>query len=59
MPKYSGLIRFTDALCCSATGWPRISKRVNEPLRGGVALLEIAVIVTPGVSATLALSCSK
>ena len=59
MPKYSGLTRFTDAFCCSAAGCPRISNRESQPFRGGVALLEIAAIVTPGVSATFARSCSK
>ena len=57
--KYPGLTRLIDAICCSAPGLPRISKREFQPLRGGVALLEIAARVTPGVSATLARNCSK
>src|SRR6185436_3187190 len=59
MPKYPGLIRFTDAFCCSAAGCPRISNRESQPFQGGVALLEIAAMVTPGVSATFARNCSK
>ena len=57
--KYSGLIRLIDAVCCSTAGLPKISNREFHPFRGGVALLEIAAIVTPGVSATFARSCSK
>ena len=48
-----------DAICSSPAGLPRISNRWVHPFHGGVALLEIAAMLTPGTSATFARSCSK
>src|SRR6201996_4791824 len=50
--KYVGLTRFTSTFCSSCAVLPRNSTRIGNPLAGGVALLEIAVIVTPGAIAT-------
>ena len=35
--------------------WPRISTPVGQPFSGGVALEEMAVMVTPGTAVTFAL----
>jgi hypothetical protein len=48
--KYSGLTILIEPIGCSSAGLPSISNRELHPFRGGVALLEIAATLTPGVS---------
>jgi hypothetical protein len=48
-----------EPICWSVEGLPKSSNRKFDPLRGGVALLEIAAMGTPGVSAMLARNRSK
>ena len=46
-------------LAVEAMGLPRTSNPIIHPFRGGVASVEIAAVITPGVSATFSRSCSK
>ena len=49
VPKNSGPTRFSRAVRWPSPGCPKTSNGISEPALGGVALVAMAVIVTPVV----------